>query len=114
MGFQDRSGLAIPRCTHSPGPPVTSLDPSESDQLSEHQMANNSFGRRQFLLSGAALAGAAVLGASAPGRLLAAQQQTLTLYNGQHKKTTAAVVRAFTRATGIQVNVRNGHSSQLA
>jgi iron(III) transport system substrate-binding protein len=77
-------------------------------------MANNSFGRRQFLLSGAALAGAAVLGASAPGRLLAAQQQTLTLYNGQHKKTTAAVVRAFTRATGIQVNVRNGHSSQLA
>lgn len=77
-------------------------------------MAHNTFGRRQFLLGGAALAGAAVLGASAPARLLAAQQQTLTLYNGQHKKTTAAVVRAFTKATGINVDVRNGHSSQLA
>jgi iron(III) transport system substrate-binding protein len=77
-------------------------------------MTHNSFGRRQFLLGGAALAGAAVLGASAPARLLAAQQQTLTLYNGQHKKTTAAVVQAFTNATGINVDIRNGHSSQLA
>lgn len=77
-------------------------------------MANHHFGRRQFLFGSAALAGAAALGASAPARLLAAQQQTLTLYNGQHKKTTAAVVKAFTKATGIHVDVRNGHSSQLA
>lgn len=77
-------------------------------------MAKPHFGRRQFLFGTAALAGATVLGVSAPARLLAAQQQTLTLYNGQHKKTTAAVVNAFTQATGIQVDVRNGHSSQLA
>ncbi|HEA51754.1 extracellular solute-binding protein [Marinobacter antarcticus] len=77
-------------------------------------MAKPHFGRRQFLFGTAALAGATVLGVSAPARLLAARQQTLTLYNGQHKKTTAAVVNAFTKATGIHVDVRNGHSSQLA
>lgn len=77
-------------------------------------MAHNTFGRRQFLLSGTALASAAVFGISTSNRLVAAQQQTLTLYNGQHKNTTGAVVEAFTKATGINVDLRNGHSSQLA
>jgi iron(III) transport system substrate-binding protein len=40
--------------------------------------------------------------------------ETLTLYNGQHAKTTASLAAAFTKATGITVNIRKGSSSQLA
>jgi iron(III) transport system substrate-binding protein len=39
---------------------------------------------------------------------------TLTLYNGQHEQTTDALVTAFTRQTGIRVQVRNGDEDQLA
>jgi len=38
---------------------------------------------------------------------------TLTLYNGQHEQTTAALVAAFTRQTGIKVEVRSGDEATL-
>src|SRR5690606_28740588 len=40
--------------------------------------------------------------------------RTLTLYNGQHARTTAALVEAFTKTSGIKVAIRKGSSSQLA
>ncbi len=68
--------------------------------------------RRQFLGTTAAAIGLGMTGASGAAR--AAAPRSLTLYNGQHAQTTAAVVEAFTRATGIEVKVRKGSSSQLA
>jgi iron(III) transport system substrate-binding protein len=68
--------------------------------------------RRTLLRGGAAIAGTAVLGGMASGSKAAAD--TLTLYNGQHRATTAALVAAFTKATGIQVTVRNAESPELA
>ena len=39
---------------------------------------------------------------------------TLTLYNGQHRNTTEALVAAFTKATGVPVTIRNAESPELA
>jgi iron(III) transport system substrate-binding protein len=39
--------------------------------------------------------------------------QTITLYNGQHEQTTAALVSAFEKRTGIKVNVRSGDEATL-
>lgn len=39
---------------------------------------------------------------------------SLVLYNGQHRSTTEALVKAFTKATGIQVTVRNAESPELS
>lgn len=39
---------------------------------------------------------------------------TLTLYNGQHESTTMLLVKNFTQATGIKVNVRSGEDPELA
>ncbi|HYA44674.1 MAG TPA: extracellular solute-binding protein [Acidimicrobiales bacterium] len=39
---------------------------------------------------------------------------TITLYNGQHPQTTAALVASFERATGIMVVVRDGDEDVLA
>jgi iron(III) transport system substrate-binding protein len=39
---------------------------------------------------------------------------SITLYNGQHEQTTAALVGAFERQTGIKVKVRSGNESELA
>ena len=33
--------------------------------------------------------------------------QTITLYNAQHEQTTAALIAAFTKQTGIKVKVRS-------
>ena len=38
---------------------------------------------------------------------------TITLYNGQHEQTTAALVAAFEKQTGIGVNVRTGDEATL-
>jgi len=38
---------------------------------------------------------------------------TITLYNGQHEQTTAALVKAFERKTGIKVDVRTGDEAEL-
>ncbi len=37
----------------------------------------------------------------------------LTVYSGQHEQTTAALVKAFERRTGIQVAVRSGDEAEL-
>ena len=39
---------------------------------------------------------------------------TITLYNGQHEQTTAALVAAFEHRTGIHVDVRSGDEAELA
>jgi iron(III) transport system substrate-binding protein len=39
--------------------------------------------------------------------------RTITLYNGQHEQTTAALVAAFEKQTGIKVNVRSGDEAEL-
>ncbi len=39
---------------------------------------------------------------------------TLLIYNGQHKVTAEGAAKAFEKATGIKVELRNGSSSQLA
>lgn len=40
--------------------------------------------------------------------------ETITLYNGQHKSTTELLVKDFTKATGIKVNIRSGEDPELA
>ncbi len=68
--------------------------------------------RRTVLRGGAALAGAAMFGGAVrSGR---AADAALTLYNGQHRATTEALVAAFTKATGIPVTMRNAESPELA
>ncbi len=49
------------------------------------------------------------------GRLPArAAEETLTIYNGQHRPMVEAAVAAFSKATNIKVTVRQGESAQLA
>lgn len=72
------------------------------------------FNRRTFLRNSLLLGGGLALGMPALNLANAAEAQTLTLYSGQHEKTTQAIVDAFTKATGIQVKVRAGNSIQLA
>jgi iron(III) transport system substrate-binding protein len=69
--------------------------------------------RRSVLQQGLAL-GAALAGPGALGLARAADAPRVVLYNGQHKNTTEALVKAFTKATGITVEVRKGGSAQLA
>jgi iron(III) transport system substrate-binding protein len=40
-------------------------------------------------------------------------RDTITLYNGQHEQTTAALVAAFERQSGIHVAVRSGDEAEL-
>lgn len=70
--------------------------------------------RRTFLRNGLLLGGSFALSSSVLNFAQAAGSQSLTLYSGQHEKTTKAIVDAFTKATGIQVNIRTGNSIQLA
>jgi iron(III) transport system substrate-binding protein len=68
---------------------------------------------RRTLLHGAAAltAASALIGRARPAR---AASDTITLYNGQHRATTEALVAAFTKATGIAVKMRNAESPELA
>jgi iron(III) transport system substrate-binding protein len=68
--------------------------------------------RRNFLRGTAALGGMPLLLPSLTAGAAAAEQ--LVLYNGQHRKTTEALVTAFTKATGIAVKVRHAESPELA
>ncbi|HEX2519006.1 MAG TPA: extracellular solute-binding protein, partial [Castellaniella sp.] len=70
--------------------------------------------RRTFLRNGLILGAGALVGAPALRSAHAASAQSLVLYNGQHAKTTLALVDAFTKATGIRVEIRKGSSTQLA
>lgn len=72
------------------------------------------YSRRLFLRDSAVIGSSLALGLPAMRMALAAESQTLTLYSGQHEKTTKAIVDAFTKATGIKVNIRSGNSIQLA
>src|SRR5271170_2327604 len=49
-------------------------------------------------------------GSSAPGSLAG---QSITLFNGQHEQTTARLVSAFERQTGVKVNVRSDDEAEL-
>lgn len=70
--------------------------------------------RRSFMHQGLFWGAAAVIGPSMMSFAQAAGTPTLTLYNGQHTQTTAALVEAFTKATGTHVDIRKGSSAQLA
>lgn len=62
--------------------------------------------------AGLGMAGVSLIGGAARPAL--AEDQTLALYNGQHRPPVEALVEAFTAATGIAVVTRNGNSAQLA
>lgn len=70
--------------------------------------------RRSFMHHGLFLGAAAVVGPGMMRFAQAADTPALTLYNGQHTRTTEALVRAFTRETGTRVDIRKGSSAQLA
>jgi iron(III) transport system substrate-binding protein len=55
----------------------------------------------------------AALALSACGSSGGSGGSALTLYNGQHEQTTAALVAAFERQTGIKVDVRTGDEAEL-
>ncbi|MFI9274479.1 extracellular solute-binding protein [Kitasatospora sp. NPDC052896] len=65
-----------------------------------------------FLVVGA-LAAAALTGCSGSSSK-SGSASALTLYNGQHEQTTDALVAAFTKDTGIKVNVRSDDEDVLA
>jgi iron(III) transport system substrate-binding protein len=65
-----------------------------------------------LLAGGIGLAGCAANGPLPGGG--AARPPALTLYNGQHPQTTASLVAAFEKATGIPVEERDGDEDQLA
>ncbi len=75
-------------------------------------MANEK--RRILLRNGLVFGAGALIGAPSLRVAQAAPTKTLTLYNGQHAKTTEALAEAFTKATGIAVDIRKGKSAQLA
>jgi iron(III) transport system substrate-binding protein len=50
---------------------------------------------------------------SSSGTAAAKSTQTLTLYSAQHEETTAALLSAFTKQTGIKVRVKNDDESVL-
>lgn len=67
--------------------------------------------RRKLALPSALLASCALaLGACG---FSAHSGTVITLYNGQHEQTTAALVKAFERQTGITVEVRSGDEAEL-
>jgi len=71
------------------------------------------FNRRTFLRNSLLLGGGLAVGLPSL-RAVHARTRTLTLYSGQHERTTRAITEAFTEATGIQVRIRSGNSIQLA
>ena len=58
--------------------------------------------------------GAVLCALTASGCSGASGGTTITLYNGQHEQTAVAVVTAFEKATGINVNVTNDDEDTLA
>jgi iron(III) transport system substrate-binding protein len=71
--------------------------------------------RRVTALTVAALAAAAMTGCSAlSGSASSSDQQSITLYSGQHPQTTQKLVAAFEKKTGIKVSVRSDDEDVLA
>jgi iron(III) transport system substrate-binding protein len=65
--------------------------------------------RRRLVIAASVAGLAAALGGCGSG-----SPNTIVLYNGQHPQLTSALVDAFTRQTGIQVNVRTADGIVLA
>ena len=65
-----------------------------------------------LLLTACGGAGKSTTTTASPGGSLSGQ--SITLYNGQHEQTTAMLVAAFEKQTGIKVNVRSGDEAELA
>ncbi len=73
--------------------------------------------RRPALIVTSVLLGTVLLAAgcsSGPPSGSAGGQTTITLYSGQHQQTTATLVAAFEKKTGINVKVRNNDEAVLA
>ncbi|KHL03489.1 iron ABC transporter substrate-binding protein [Sinomonas humi] len=79
---------------------------------------------RSQALAGIAIAAVAALGLSACGSSPGSSSgsagatggptDTITVYNAQHQELTQAWVDAFTKQTGIKVNMRNGDDTEMA
>ena len=71
--------------------------------------------RRAAVLAVAVLAAAAMTGCSAlSGSASSSDQQSITLYSGQHPQTTQKLVATFEKQTGIKVSVRRDDEDVLA
>jgi iron(III) transport system substrate-binding protein len=70
--------------------------------------------RRGAILGLLAITVAAATAATADARPVAARADSITLYSGQHEQTTSALVKDFTKRTGITVEVRSADESSLA
>ncbi|HEY1916014.1 MAG TPA: extracellular solute-binding protein [Streptosporangiaceae bacterium] len=68
--------------------------------------------RTSALVAVAALGAAGLIGGC--GSSGSSGSQTITLYNGQHEQTALALVSAFEKSTGINVNVTNDDEDTLA
>jgi iron(III) transport system substrate-binding protein len=68
---------------------------------------------RQKLPVASAIMAAAALALSACGSSATRGGAMITLYNGQHEQTTAALVAAFEKQTAIKVDVRTGDEAEL-
>ncbi len=72
-------------------------------------------GRGSLAIAAVAVAVAvAGCGSSSKGDAGPSSNVTLTLYSGQHEQTTAQLVSAFTKQTGIKVKVRSDDEAELA
>ena len=81
----------------------------------KHGAAQRMTARRAAVLAVAALAAAAMTGCSAlSGSASSSDQQSITLYSGQHPQTTQKLVAAFEKQTGIKVSVRSDDEDVLA
>jgi iron(III) transport system substrate-binding protein len=72
---------------------------------------SNSRRRKSGILGGLAVVVALALAGC--GGSSAASGPTITLYNSQHEQTTAALIKAFTKQTGINVRVLNNSEDVL-
>src|SRR5690625_7957986 len=71
-----------------------------------------SLGLRRLTLSTALSAFA--VAASISAFSASAAQDSMVIYNGQHKDATAALIEAFEKKTNIKVESRDGNSNELA
>jgi iron(III) transport system substrate-binding protein len=88
---------------------------SEKTVAPQHAAPQHGVARRVTALTVAALAAAAMTGCSAlSGSASSSDQQSITLYSGQHPQTTQKLVAAFEKQTGIKVSVRSDDEDVLA
>lgn len=78
-------------------------------RVTEHLPFRHPWTRALAFLGAAVLAVGVVAGCGSSG-----SANSLTLYSGQHVQTTAALVQAFEKATGITVNTRSDDEDVLA